>query len=91
MNAMRQLFVIRNNFGMHARAAAAVVKLCTGFDAQLEVHKDGRRARATSLMELLMLCAEMGTTIEVVATGPDAEAALKALGDLIGDRFGEAS
>ena len=89
MTAVRQLFVIHNNFGLHARAAAAVVKLCAGFDAQLELHKDGRSARATSLMELLMLCAEVGTTVEVVATGRDAEIALRALGQLIADRFGE--
>ena len=91
MTALRQLFVIRNSFGLHARAAAAVVKLCTGFDAQLEVHKDGRIARATSMMELLMLCAEAGTTVEVVAQGRDAEAALQALGQLIDERFGESN
>ena len=91
MTAFRQRFVISNNFGLHARAAAAVVKLCASYDAQIELHKDGQKARATSMMELLMLCAEAGTAVEVIAQGRDAEAALAAVGELIEQRFGESS
>lgn len=89
MTEVRRRFEIVNRLGIHARAAAALAKLAQRFEAEIFVEKDDQRARATSVLELLMLCGQVGTVIEVSATGVDAQAAIDAVGDLVADRFGE--
>lgn len=83
-------FVICNRLGLHARAATALVRLAERFDARVEVYKDGQGARATSVIELLLLCATAGSTLEVSANGKQAGEAVQAIGELIAARFGEA-
>ena len=87
-DALRSCEII-NRLGIHARAAAALVKLAERFEADVVLEKDGQRARATSVLELLMLCGQVGSTVTVSATGPDAEEAVDAVDALIKDRFGE--
>ena len=82
-------FKIINRLGIHARAAASLVKVAQRFESEIIVEKDSQRARATSVLELLMLCGQVGSEIRVTASGVDAEQALAAVGDLIADRFGE--
>lgn len=82
---------ICNDKGLHARASAKFVKLAATFDAQIHVLKDDQRVDAQSIMGLLMLAASKGSRIEIEATGKDAEGAVKALCDLVADRFGEES
>lgn len=84
----RELPII-NQRGLHARASAKFVKCAESFDAQVEVSRDGQSVPGTSIMGLMMLAAHIGTTIEVTATGPDAEAALNALCELVANKFGE--
>ena len=81
--------VICNERGLHARASAKFVKTAAGFDAEVTVSKDGHTVDARSIMGLMMRAAGPGAEIEIVAEGPDAEAAAKALEDLVSCRFDE--
>ena len=65
---------ILNEKGLHARASAKLVEVVEGFDATAEISKDGLDASGDSIMGLLMLAASIGTTIEVLTSGPDATA-----------------
>ena len=80
---------ICNSRGLHARASAKFVKLASSFDAEVHVTRDGVTVNALSIMGLLMLGAGNGCGIEIVAEGPEAEAAVAALADLVGRRFDE--
>jgi phosphotransferase system HPr (HPr) family protein len=86
---IRRTFRIVNRQGLHARAASVLAKLAANFNAEISIEKDGQRARSTSVLELLMLCGQVGSDLTVVARGNDAEQAVHAIGALIGDRFGE--
>lgn len=89
--AVRRTFRIVNQLGLHARAASVLSKLASGFGSEIQIEKDGQKARSTSVIELLLLCGQPGAELTVVATGDDAEQAVQAIGELILDRFGEAS
>jgi phosphotransferase system HPr (HPr) family protein len=89
--AVRRTFRIVNQLGLHARAASVLSKLASGFRSEIQIEKDGQKARSTSVIELLLLCGQPGADVTVVATGEDAEQAVAAIGDLIRDRFGEAN
>jgi phosphocarrier protein HPr len=81
--------VVRNIKGLHARASAKFVKCAETFDAAVSVTRDGQTVGATSIMGLMMLAASPGSTLDISAQGPDAEAALAALVALVKDGFGE--
>lgn len=87
--AIRAEMAICNQRGLHARASAKFVKTASDFDAEIHVSKDGTTVDARSIMGLLMLGAGIGSSIDVSATGPDAEAAMAALTDLVARRFDE--
>lgn len=80
---------ICNKKGLHARASAAFVKCAGAFDAEIDVTKDGQTVGGRSIMGLMMLAASQGTRILIEAKGKDAEAALKAITQLIEARFNE--
>lgn len=80
---------ITNQRGLHARASAKFVKCAEQFKADIQVSRDGQTVPGTSIMGLMMLGAAQGTTITVNAKGPDADAALDALAQLVAARFGE--
>ena len=80
---------ITNRRGLHARASAKFVTLASSFDAEVTVTHDGQSVTGTSIMGLMMLAAAMGDTIQISATGPEAEAALAKLAGLVLDKFGE--
>jgi phosphocarrier protein HPr len=84
----RTLDVI-NMRGLHARASAKFVQLVSGYDAEVQVEKDGMRVGGTSIMGLMMLAASPGTSINVSATGPQALEVMDALAALLADKFGE--
>ena len=84
----RELLII-NQRGLHARASAKFVQLAAGFQADIEVEKDGVRVGGTSIMGLMMLAASPGCTIHVTAKGPEARQALAALSELVSSKFGE--
>jgi phosphocarrier protein HPr len=82
-------FQIINQRGLHARASAKFVQVAGSFEANIDVEKDGVRVGGTSIMGLMMLAASPGCSIRILASGPDAEQAVAALGELIAQRFGE--
>jgi len=85
---IRTLKII-NEKGLHARASAKLVEVVEGFDATVEVTRDGMSTLGDSIMGLLMLAASKGTSIDVATSGPDAEALASALEVLVAERFGE--
>ena len=87
--AERQL-TITNKVGLHARPAALFVQTAARFrDTRVEVLKDGLARDAKSILSVLTLGVSQGTTITVRADGPQAEAALTALADLVNRDFDE--
>ena len=85
---VRDLAII-NQRGLHARASAKFVKCAEGFDANIQVSRDGQTVPATSIMGLMMLGAAIGTSITVEASGPQAEASVAALEALVASKFDE--
>jgi phosphocarrier protein len=86
---VRRSATIVNKRGLHARAAAKLVKLASQFDADLRVVKNGSVVSGRSIMGLMMLAAATGTTIEIRAHGPQAEAAVDAVASLVAAGFDE--
>jgi len=82
-------FDILNRLGLHARAAAQLVRLANGFASEIHVIKDGMVVNGKSIMGVLMLAAPKDTKILIRAFGVDAEEALAAIGELIARKFGE--
>jgi phosphotransferase system HPr (HPr) family protein len=82
-------FTILNKLGIHARPAAQFVKTANRFQADIFVEKDGEEVDGKSIMGLMMLAAGHGSVITVSSDGPDEEAALEAIADLIGRKFEE--
>ncbi|MES0028420.1 HPr family phosphocarrier protein [Mesorhizobium sp. M0040] len=82
-------FPIVNQRGLHARASAKFVQIASGFNATVQVEKDGVKVGGTSIMGLMMLAASPGYSIRVTATGPEAEEVIDALEQLVASRFGE--
>lgn len=81
---------IVNALGLHARPAAEFVKLAARFKAEVEVEKDGMMVNGKSIMGVMTLAAECGSSIRIRTVGDDAEAALAALVDLVARGFNEA-
>ena len=80
---------IINRLGLHARAAAKLTHIASGFQSEIWLSRSGRRVNAKSIMGVMMLAAGKGATVKIEAEGADAEAALAALTKLIAERFGE--
>ena len=84
----RQL-IVQCEGGLHLRVAARIVQKARQHKSALHLRCAGcPRANACSIMELLKLGAAKGTSVEVVADGPDEDAALAALSDVFGDGAG---
>ena len=80
---------IVNRLGLHARAAAKLTHLASGYQSEIWVSRSGRRVNAKSIMGVMMLAAGQGTKVLIEAEGADAQSALDALSRLIAERFGE--
>ena len=80
---------IINPLGLHGRAAAKLVTLCTRFQSHVELTVNGRRANGRRFIALIMLSASMGAKVNIEVTGPDEARALTAVTRLISNGFGE--
>jgi phosphocarrier protein len=85
----RRPVVVLNALGLHLRPADLFVGTARRFAAEIRVHRDGRCVDGKSILDLATLAAECGTRLELEARGPDAEAALAALAELVASRFHE--
>lgn len=80
---------IINKLGLHARASAKLTQIASSFGADVWLERNGRRVNAKSIMGVMMLAAAQGSSIVVETSGRDEDAAMKAILELIADRFGE--
>jgi len=80
---------IKNKLGLHARAAAMLVKTTNSFQSEVFIAKNGQKVNGKSIMGVMMLAAAKGSTIKVEATGPDAAQLLDQIEHLVDDLFGE--
>jgi len=80
---------IINRLGLHARAAAKLTQLASGFKSEVWLTRNGRRVNAKSIMGVMMLAAGKGASLTIDTDGADADAALAAIQKLIADKFDE--
>jgi phosphocarrier protein len=80
--------LIRNQLGLHARACALFVKAASRFKSEITVSRDDLVVNGKSIMGVMMLAAEEGSTIVVKAEGPDAAEAVATLQELVDGKFG---
>ena len=85
---MEAALLIRNQLGLHARACAMFVKTAAKFRSEVYVSRDDLEVNGKSIMGVMMLAAEEGSTITVRADGPDEREALDALRELVDGKFG---
>ena len=79
--------VINNQVGLHARPATFFIQKANEFKSSIWVEKEDRRVNAKSLLGILSLGITKGTTINLIADGPDEEEAVAALVELITSNF----
>jgi phosphocarrier protein len=80
---------ITNKLGLHARASAKLTQTASQYQSEVWLSRNGRRVNGKSIMGVMMLAAAKGTQIHLEIHGPDEDAAMSALVDLINDKFGE--
>ena len=85
------IVTIANRLGLHARAAAQVVRIASAYESDIRIARGDKEVDGKSIMGLMMLAASQGTEIEIRTEGVDAEDALEALRELISTRFGEST
>jgi phosphotransferase system HPr (HPr) family protein len=86
---IRKELLIENKLGLHARAAAQIVKTASAYHSRILLIKDGIEVDGKSIMGIMMLAAAKGTKVMVQAEGPDEVGALEGFEQLFRDRFGE--
>ncbi|MBO6848978.1 MAG: HPr family phosphocarrier protein [Marinobacter sp.] len=86
---IRRTVTIINKLGLHARATAKLVATASAYQSTVRISGKGREVDAKNIMQVMMLAASKGTEVELMAEGPDEEAAIDALIELINDYFGE--
>jgi phosphocarrier protein len=81
--------VLSNKMGLHARPSTQIATTASRFAAEVRITKDDMVVDAKSVLELLMLAAECGSTLVISADGEDARDAVRAVAELVETRFGE--
>jgi phosphocarrier protein len=80
---------IINKLGLHARAAAKLVSCANSFSSHVFLDRNGQRVNGKSIMGVMMLAANQGSTLRIEIDGSDEQEAMHALTSLINERFGE--
>ena len=83
MAVVRRKLIVKNKQGLHARPAALFVQIANKFDARITVKRDDEEVNGKSIMGILMLGAEKGSTILLEADGHDAHLAIVELERII--------
>lgn len=86
---MEREFVIRNQKGLHMRAAALLMKTASRFDCEVSIARGNATVNAKSLLGVMGLAASKGTRVSVTTRGKDEAAAMEAITALFNDSFGE--
>lgn len=85
----RRRVKVVNKLGLHARPAALLVKAATKYRSDFFIEKDGMRVNGKSIMGVMMLAAECGSVLDLIADGVDEEFLLDEISELIASGFGE--
>ena len=88
MMTERSVQIVNKN-GLHARPAAEIVKVASKFQSDITMVRDDLEVNGKSIMGVMMLAAEYGSTLLVRANGPDADQAVSAIAELVERKFGE--
>jgi phosphocarrier protein HPr len=88
MMTERSVQVVNKN-GLHARPAAEIVKTAAKFKSEITMVREDLEVNGKSIMGVMMLAAEFGSTLTIRAHGPDAQQAVDAIAELITHKFGE--
>ena len=83
MKKIRKNIVVKNKLGLHARPAALFVQLANKFDSQINVEKDNQKVNGKSIMGILTLGVERGSSIIIEAEGLDSKTAILELERLV--------
>lgn len=75
--------VIKNKSGLHARPAALFVQIANKYDCDISVRKGQKKVNGKSIMGIMMLAAEKGSKVRIIAEGGDAEDAVRELENLL--------
>jgi phosphotransferase system HPr (HPr) family protein len=88
---IRRLVLVENELGLHARAAANLVKLTAQFKSDIKLSRlnNDQKIDAKSILGILLLAAAKGTELQVTVDGEDEEAAMEKIAALFKNRFGE--
>jgi phosphocarrier protein len=81
--------LIENKLGLHARAAAQIVKTACAYSSKITFMKDGLEVDGKSIMGIMMLAAAKGSIVLLAARGEDEGQAVAGLEILFKNKFGE--
>ena len=86
---MEKKFTVKNRLGLHARPAALFVQTTSRFTSNVKVRKGSQEVDGKSIMGLMMLAAEEGSSVTIIANGADESKVIEAVGQLFENRFNE--
>jgi len=86
---LKQKIIIQNKLGLHARASMKLINVAGRFQGNIFIQHGDTKIDAKDILNVMGLAANKGSEIELITDGPDEEEAMKAIVDLINDRFGE--
>ncbi len=86
---IRKTIKIKNKLGMHARPATMIVKAATKFRSEFKIVKDDIEINGKSIMGVMTLAAEFGSTLDLIADGIDEEYLIKEISELFDNKFDE--
>jgi phosphotransferase system HPr (HPr) family protein len=79
MALIKKKLIVKNNQGLHARPAALFVQIANKYDSRITVSRGEEEVNGKSIMGILMLGAEKGSSISIEADGADAQIAIEEL------------
>ncbi|HPF08227.1 MAG: HPr family phosphocarrier protein [Candidatus Cloacimonetes bacterium] len=85
----RKIVTVTNKLGLHARPSALLVRAATKYRSEFFIEKDGTKVNGKSIMGVMMLAAECGSSLELIADGVDEDYLLDEISNMISEGFGE--
>jgi phosphocarrier protein len=80
---IKKELIIKNKSGLHARPAAIFVQIANKYDCEIAIRKGKQKINGKSIMGIMMLAAEAGSKITIIAAGDDAQEAVRELEKLL--------
>jgi phosphocarrier protein len=89
VSVIERSVTVANKLGLHARPAAEFVKIASKYEAEIKVSRDNMEVNGKSILGVMTLAAECGSTLMLQASGADAEQAVNALATMLATDFAE--